>query len=81
MRTDDANHILGLRVNVWMSVLVFLLGVCLYGSGSGAAATCAGRCRARVDLTTPAAPGVSTFGMSRPIWQVSFRAADAASRL
>ncbi|MEC3980031.1 prolipoprotein diacylglyceryl transferase [Amycolatopsis sp. H20-H5] len=24
MRTDDANHILGLRVNVWTSILVFL---------------------------------------------------------
>ncbi len=30
MRTDDANHILGLRVNVWVSLLVFLLGVALY---------------------------------------------------
>ena len=30
MRTDDANHILGLRVNVWVSVLVFLLGLWLY---------------------------------------------------
>lgn len=30
MRTDDANHILGLRVNVWVSVLVFLFGVALF---------------------------------------------------
>ncbi len=30
MRTDDANRILGLRVNVWVSVLVFLLGAALY---------------------------------------------------
>ena len=30
MRTDDANHILGLRVNSWVSILVFLLGVFLY---------------------------------------------------
>ncbi|MEO7236086.1 MAG: prolipoprotein diacylglyceryl transferase [Lapillicoccus sp.] len=30
MRTDDANHILGLRVNVWVSLLVFLLGVALF---------------------------------------------------
>ncbi len=30
MRTDDANRILGLRVNVWVSVLVFLLGAGLY---------------------------------------------------
>ncbi len=30
MRTDDANHILGLRVNVWVSILVFLFGVLLF---------------------------------------------------
>ena len=30
MRTDDANRILGLRVNVWVSVLVFALGAYLY---------------------------------------------------
>jgi prolipoprotein diacylglyceryl transferase len=30
MRTDDANHILGLRVNSWVSAFVFLLGVFLY---------------------------------------------------
>ena len=30
MRTDDANHILGLRVNSWVSILVFLLGVGLF---------------------------------------------------
>jgi prolipoprotein diacylglyceryl transferase len=30
MRTDDANHILGLRVNVWVSIFVFLLGVGLF---------------------------------------------------
>ena len=30
MRTDDANHILGLRVNVWVSLLVFLIGAALY---------------------------------------------------
>jgi len=29
MRTDDANRILGLRVNVWVSLLVFLLGPAL----------------------------------------------------
>ena len=27
MRSDEANRILGLRVNVWTSVVVFLLGV------------------------------------------------------
>jgi prolipoprotein diacylglyceryl transferase len=27
MRSDEANHILGVRVNVWVSILVFLLGV------------------------------------------------------
>ncbi len=30
MRTDEANLILGLRVNVWVSLLVFLLGALLY---------------------------------------------------
>lgn len=30
MRTDQANHILGLRVNVWTSALVLILGVVLY---------------------------------------------------
>ncbi len=30
MRSDTANHILGLRVNVWTSMLVFLLGVAIY---------------------------------------------------
>lgn len=29
MRSDEANHILGLRVNVWTSILVFLFGVFL----------------------------------------------------
>ncbi|MDQ6715588.1 MAG: prolipoprotein diacylglyceryl transferase [Actinomycetota bacterium] len=30
MRTDDANTIFGLRVNSWVSMLVFLLGVALF---------------------------------------------------
>ncbi|HET7277391.1 MAG TPA: prolipoprotein diacylglyceryl transferase [Dermatophilaceae bacterium] len=30
MRTDTANHILGLRLNVWTSILVFLGGVVLF---------------------------------------------------
>lgn len=30
MRTDPANHILGLRVNVWVCLLVFALGVVLF---------------------------------------------------
>jgi prolipoprotein diacylglyceryl transferase len=30
MRSDEANEILGLRVNVWTSVLVFLLGLTLF---------------------------------------------------
>ena len=30
MRTDSANLILGQRVNTWVSILVFLLGVCLW---------------------------------------------------
>jgi prolipoprotein diacylglyceryl transferase len=32
MRSDEANHILGVRVNVWTSILVFLLGVFLVWS-------------------------------------------------
>jgi len=42
MRTDEANHILGLRVNVWVSVLVFLLGLVLvirFGRRGGPATT------------------------------------------
>ena len=35
MRTDDANHILGLRLNSWVSILVFLLG-CAMGVGKAA---------------------------------------------
>ena len=34
MRTDEANHILGVRLNVWTSVLVFLLGLALYRAGA-----------------------------------------------
>ncbi len=30
LRSDPANHILGLRVNIWTSVVVFLAGVVLY---------------------------------------------------
>jgi prolipoprotein diacylglyceryltransferase len=30
MRTDEANHLLGLRVNVWTSIVVFLGGVVLF---------------------------------------------------
>ena len=37
MRTDEANHILGLRVNVWTSLLVFLLGVAIYRRAGRAA--------------------------------------------
>jgi prolipoprotein diacylglyceryl transferase len=33
MRADEANHILGLRVNVWTSILVFLLGLGLVWLG------------------------------------------------
>jgi len=33
MRSDEANHILGVRINVWTSILVFLLGVVLVWSG------------------------------------------------
>ena len=34
MRSDEANNILGLRVNVWMSLLVFLLGVPCSGASA-----------------------------------------------
>jgi prolipoprotein diacylglyceryl transferase len=44
MRSDEANHILGLRVNVWTSMLVFLLGLVLVWSG---------RHRQRTVLRTP----------------------------
>ncbi len=30
MRTDFANHILGLRVNVWVCILVFLIGLVMF---------------------------------------------------
>jgi hypothetical protein len=30
MRSDEANHILGQRVNTWVSILVFLLGLFLW---------------------------------------------------
>lgn len=30
MRSDPANHILGLRVNVWMSMIIFALGLILF---------------------------------------------------
>jgi prolipoprotein diacylglyceryl transferase len=33
MRTDEANHIFGVRVNVWVSILVFLLGLLLVWLG------------------------------------------------
>ena len=39
MRSDPAHHILGLRVNVWTSILVFVLGVALVWSGRGRAAS------------------------------------------
>jgi prolipoprotein diacylglyceryltransferase len=29
MRTDPANHILGLRVNVWTCLIAFLIGLAL----------------------------------------------------
>jgi len=31
MRTDAANTLLGLRVNIWTSVIVFALGIAIYG--------------------------------------------------
>ena len=38
MRSDDANHILGLRVNVWTCLVVFIIGVALYVHWGRAAA-------------------------------------------
>ncbi len=38
MRSDEANHILGLRVNVWTCLIVFLLGLWLYVSAGRVAA-------------------------------------------
>ena len=38
MRSDEANHILGLRVNVWTCLVVFLLGVWLWFDAARAAA-------------------------------------------
>ena len=61
MRTDEANHVLGLRVNSWVSILVFILGVGLffwYGPT-------AGRTRARDrSRNTGQDRRVSAFGMS-----------------
>lgn len=35
LRTDPANHILGLRLNVWTSVLVFLAGLAWFVTHGG----------------------------------------------
>ena len=35
LRTDDANHILGLRLNVWTSIVVFLLGLAWFVTHRG----------------------------------------------
>jgi prolipoprotein diacylglyceryl transferase len=35
LRTDDANHILGLRLNVWTSIIVFLLGLAWFVTHRG----------------------------------------------
>jgi len=35
LRTDTANHILGLRLNIWTSVLVFLLGLAYFLTHGG----------------------------------------------
>ncbi|WP_406831046.1 prolipoprotein diacylglyceryl transferase [Pedococcus sp. KACC 23699] len=47
MRSDDANHILGLRVNVWTSMLVFLLGIVLVWAGRHREVAIPGRLPAR----------------------------------
>ena len=48
LRSDEANHILGLRVNVWTSMLVFVLGVVLF---VGRAAPRGSRPRARSSIS------------------------------
>lgn len=35
MRTDEATHVFGQRINTWTSILVFLLGVWMWWSSSG----------------------------------------------
>ena len=66
MRTDDANHILGLRVNSWVSILVFLLGVFLYVWFGRRPATNR-RAGARIRPGRTRETGrISTFGMRRP---------------
>lgn len=45
LRIDDANHILGLRLNVWTSILIFALGVFIWI-----------RCQVRADKTNDSDP-------------------------
>ncbi len=42
IRTDEANHVFGMRVNVWVSIFVFLLGIWLYRRAGRATADEAG---------------------------------------
>lgn len=53
VRVDEANHVLGLRLNVWTSILVFLAGAVLYGW----LARARGSNEAVAAHTTAAAPG------------------------
>ena len=57
MRTDFANKILGVRVNVWTSILVFLLGVAIVWFGR------------RREVARPASGDVSTYGIGRLTWR------------
>jgi len=81
MRTDEANHILGLRLNVWTSVLVFLFGVALWWRFGRRAAAEAGQEPAATEdaevsageATVPAGPA------ARHTSDAGARAADRAS--
>ena len=66
LRTDEANHILGLRLNVWTSVIVFLGA--LYGFWRAGRQRVTGRCRAEVGRRH-SSTSVSVSGLQRPIWQ------------
>lgn len=52
MRTDDANHILGLRVNVWTCLVVFVLGIVIIVTSGRRASRVA-----TADEVTPAEDG------------------------
>lgn len=64
VRVDEANHLLGLRLNVWTSMVVFLAGAVLYGwlagrrgSNESVAPHTAGTVPGDLDITPEAAAG------------------------